>query len=157
MVRMLVLLFVLFSLPTVLLAQPGGIQEVDSTAGASRGQSSELDTKLSTVYFTHGSVSLDAETLRELDRVVRLMKAHPDLVVNVFGHADDRGSLERMQELSALRAQMVKAYLIGQGISLDRIFSMGFGFRMPLTSEVNAKGRSENRRVEVHIDYHNHK
>ena len=159
MARLLALMFACFlALPAV--AQPDfnslPTTEQDSL-GASRGAAEELDTKLSTLYFGPQEVGLSPENVRELDRLIRLMKAHPDLVVNVFGHSDDVGSLSRIQELSDLRAQMVQAYLIANGISLDRIYSMGFGYRQPASKTINAEGRAMNRRVEVHIDYFNHK
>lgn len=152
-------LIFLLGIATVV-AQPDPTTPSDSSEtemGSPRGQSTELDTELARVQFKQGQVGLTAEAVRELDRVVVLMKAHPDLVVNVFGHADDTGTIYRMQELSDLRAQMVKAYLISQGIPLDRIYSIGFGFRRPSTHEVTPAGRAENRRVEIHIDYYNHK
>ncbi len=160
MARLLALSFILLTCFAPVLAQPD-FSAVPDTAeadmGEPRGQSTELDTRLATVYFDQGKVGLTPESLRELDRLVRLMQSHPDLIVNVFGHADDTGDLYRMQELSDLRAQMVKAYLISRGIPLDRIYSIGFGYRRPVTSEVTSEGRAKNRRVDIHIDYYNHK
>ncbi len=158
--RLLALSLLFFIGTATLMAQPDLSTPPDSSEaemGSSRGQEAELDTELARVQFKQGQVGLTAEAVRELDRVVVLMKAHPDLIVNVFGHADDTGTIYRMQELSELRAKMVKAYLISQGISLDRIYDIGFGFRRPSTFEVTPAGRAENRRVEVHIDYYNHK
>lgn len=160
MARLLAFSLLLLLGTTSLVAQPDLSAESDSSEtdmGSPRGQATELDTELARVQFKQGKVGLTAEAVRELDRVVVLMKAHPDLIVNVFGHADDTGTIYRMQELSELRAQMVKAYLISRGISLDRVYDIGFGFRKPSTFEVTSAGRAENRRVEVHIDYYNHK
>lgn len=160
MARLLALSIMFFVGTASMVAQTDLTTPPDSSEtelGSPRGQETELDTELARVHFKHGQVGLTAEAVRELDRVVVLMKAHPDLVVNVFGHADDTGTIYRMQELSELRAKMVKAYLISQGISLDRVYDIGFGFRKPSTFEVTPSGRAENRRVEVHIDYYNHK
>lgn len=160
MARLLAFSLLLILGTASLVAQPDLDTPPDSSEsdmGSPRGQEAELDTELARVQFKQGQVGLTADAVRELDRVVVLMKAHPDLVVNVFGHADDTGTIYRMQELSELRAQMVKAYLISQGVSLDRIYDIGFGFRKPSTFEVTPAGRAENRRVEVHIDYYNHK
>ncbi|MDP5170142.1 MAG: OmpA family protein [Bacteroidia bacterium] len=160
MARLLALFIFSLSLSTGLMAQAdfnSMPKPANAEEGETRGQSAEVDTELATLQFRRESISLSPESIRELDRLVRLMKSHPDLVVNVFGHADGSGSLERMQEVSELRAQMVKAYLISHGIALDRIYSMGFGYRLPIIMGLDAEARSLNNRVEVHIDYYNHK
>lgn len=158
--KILSLLILCGGFATVTMGQtsPPDTTAMDTAAmGATRGQENTLDTELSTVYFDANSVSLSPAAQRELNRLVRLMKAHPELIVNVFGHGDDPGSLMRIQELSELRAQMVKAFLISRGIPHTRIYSMGFGFRNPESPETTAEARAKNRRVEVHIDYYNHK
>lgn len=161
MARLLALTFLLAVSTTAMVAQPDFNAVQDSTSeedmGESRGQAAELDTELARVHFKQGKVGLTPEAQRELDRLIRLMENHPELIVNVFGHADDTGTIYRMQELSDLRAQMVKAYLIANGIPLDRIYSIGFGFRKPAVDSVTPAARAENRRVEIHIDYYNHK
>lgn len=160
MARLLALLCFMVAAAAIV-AQPDVAAVSDSVTeedmGAPRGQSAELDTELARVHFLRGKVGLTDEAQRELDRVVILMKNHPDLIINVFGHADDTGTIYRMQELSDLRAQMVKAYLIANGIPLDRIYSIGFGFRKPAVDDVSSAARAENRRVEIHVDYYNHK
>ena len=131
MARLLALSLLFFVGTATLMAQPDLATPPDSSEGdmgSPRGQEAELDTELARVQFKQGQVGLTAEAVRELDRVVVLMKAHPDLIVNVFGHADDTGTIYRMQELSELRAKMVKAYLISQGISFRYRSQPGAGW-----------------------------
>jgi len=55
------------------------------------------------------------------------------------------------QKLSASRADAVKAYLIENGISADRLSATGFGEKYPIDSNKTAKGKANNRRVEVKL------
>ena len=55
----------------------------------------------------------------------------------------------RKQTLSEERAGAVKAYLIENGIASDRLTSKGFGESKPIDTNKTAKGKANNRRVEV--------
>jgi general secretion pathway protein A len=55
------------------------------------------------------------------------------------------------KQLSKYRADMVKNYLIGQGISASRIDAFGRGAQKPLKSNTSSEGRKQNRRVEVKV------
>lgn len=53
------------------------------------------------------------------------------------------------QELSQKRADSVMAYLISQGVKPDLVEAHGYGDTQPVASNDTAKGRAENRRVEL--------
>ena len=55
------------------------------------------------------------------------------------------------KQLSKYRADMVKNYLIGQGISASRIDVFGRGAQNPLKSNTSFEGRKQNRRVEIKV------
>jgi hypothetical protein len=61
------------------------------------------------------------------------------------------GSEEYNQRLSEHRADSVKSYLTGHGISSMRLSTLGKGQSEPVADNDSAAGRQQNRRVEVVI------
>ena len=67
----------------------------------------------------------------------------------IEGHTDSDGSNELNQTLSENRAAAVKNYLIENGINASRLNSTGYGETKPIDTNKTAKGKANNRRVEV--------
>lgn len=86
-----------------------------------------------------------------LDEVVTLMKARPDIRMQIHGHTDDRGAHEMNMRLSKDRAASVVRYLISKGIAANRLTSDGFGPDKPKATNDTAEGRAKNRRVDFKI------
>lgn len=72
-------------------------------------------------------------------------------MIQVIGHTDSRGAAAYNQRLSERRAQSVREYLIGKGVSGSMIQASGSGESQPVASNATADGRALNRRVEVII------
>jgi chemotaxis protein MotB len=68
-----------------------------------------------------------------------------------IGPALSREGVTSNQELSQKRADTVMQYLISQGAKPDLVSAQGFGEASPVASNDTAKGRSENRRVELSL------
>lgn len=77
------------------------------------------------------------------------------LVVNGFtdnvpiGPALQQQGITSNQELSQKRAENVMQFLISQGVKPDLISAKGWGEQNPIASNDTAKGRAQNRRVEI--------
>jgi len=71
--------------------------------------------------------------------------------VEVSGHTDSRGDADYNQRLSQRRAQAVTNYLRQNGITADRIVTMGYGEAQPIDTNDTSAGRQKNRRVEFKI------
>ncbi|HWK31174.1 MAG TPA: OmpA family protein, partial [Terriglobales bacterium] len=67
----------------------------------------------------------------------------------VEGHTDSIGSDAYNQKLSEKRANNVRDYLVKQSVPEDVITAMGFGKADPVADNKTAKGRQQNRRVEM--------
>jgi outer membrane protein OmpA-like peptidoglycan-associated protein len=67
----------------------------------------------------------------------------------VGGYTDNVGGDEMNQKLSENRAGAVRDYLVQQGVAANSVSATGFGNSAPVTSNNNAAGRQENRRVEL--------
>ena len=121
------------------------LNQVLQTRETARG----LIMNLSDVLFDFGKYTLKPETREKLAKVSGILLTHPDMHLQVEGYTDNVGSDEFNQKLSEQRADSVRDYLISQGISADSITSKGFGKTNPIASNDTAKGRQQNRRVEI--------
>lgn len=83
----------------------------------------------------------------EIARVTQVLIAHPGLKVEVQGHSD---SAETEAE-AARRAQVVQSLMLHDGIASGSVSVRSFGDSRLLGSNATAKGREENRRVEIVI------
>jgi OmpA-OmpF porin, OOP family len=101
------------------------------------------------VYFDFDKATLKSEAFYFLDEIVSVLKARPELHVNIHGHTDNIGTKAYNDVLSLKRANAVKKYLTNRGIDENRLFTQGFGFSDPVASNNTAQGRALNRRVEL--------
>ena len=69
--------------------------------------------------------------------------------VTATGHTDSVGSEAYNQRLSEERAQAVKGYLVGKGLSPEMITAEGKGKAGPIADNQSATGRAKNRRTEI--------
>ncbi len=84
-----------------------------------------------------------------IDTVAEVLKANPDLRVEVQGHTDSTGAAERNRQLSLERARSVAAALALYGVEPNRIVPRGFGPDQPVADNADEQGRQQNRRVEL--------
>ena len=84
-----------------------------------------------------------------IDTVAEVLKANPDLRVEVQGHTDSTGAAERNRQLSLERAQSVAAALGLYGVEANRLVPRGFGPDQPVADNADEQGRQQNRRVEL--------
>ena len=68
-----------------------------------------------------------------------------------MGHTASSGATEYNQSLSERRAASARAFLVEQGLTLNRVVAEGMGETEPVASEDTEDGAQQNRRVEVAI------
>jgi outer membrane protein OmpA-like peptidoglycan-associated protein len=134
----------------------------DFDAQASMMKMQEIDFKLQpieagrvvslrNVLFQVGTTNLLQESFLELDDVVTFLKSNRKVKIELQGHTDNRGNAAKDLELSQQRVEVIKAYLVANGITSGRIKGRGFGASKPIASNSNEEGRKLNRRVEFVI------
>jgi len=99
--------------------------------------------------FQPGRDGLDASSQPLIDRVVAMMKRHPDLSLRIEGHTDNSGDPNDNLRLSAKRAIAVQAMLIAAHVDKKRLDAVGVGGLQPLADNETAEGRERNRRIEL--------
>jgi outer membrane protein OmpA-like peptidoglycan-associated protein len=104
-----------------------------------------------TILFNSGKSSFQKQTYPVLQAMTSIFKEYPNSEFSLEGHTDSDGADAMNQKLSEDRAAAVKDYLIEQGIEASRLSSKGFGETTPVDSNKTAKGKANNRRVEVKL------
>jgi OmpA-OmpF porin, OOP family len=106
-----------------------------------------------TVYFNTGQnvLTVDAGLKNYLEKAKAYLSNHADKKLLVTGHTDNTGDPAKNITLSAGRAAFVKSELIKQGISADRIESVGKGMTDPIADNTTTEGKAKNRRVTIQL------
>jgi outer membrane protein OmpA-like peptidoglycan-associated protein len=100
------------------------------------------------ILFETNSAILKPESETELGIIVKLMKEHQAIKLDILGHTDNVGNEKENQQLSEQRAIAVKNYLTQQGVSQNRLSAKGFGESKPISDNATPQGRANNRRTE---------
>ena len=101
--------------------------------------------------FGFNKAELDEEGKAYLDELAALLKASPNLKLEVIGHTDDVGTATANRKVSQQRADVVVAYLKAQGVSAKRLKTTGKADKAPLVGNDSEANRAKNRRVEFNI------
>jgi len=104
------------------------------------------------VLFASGQATLLPIAQERLDQVARMLLDNPGRSIRIEGHTDSRGSAARNQELSRLRAESVRQYLISRSVPADLVRAEGIGSARPVADNRTAEGRANNRRVEIIVE-----
>lgn len=102
--------------------------------------------------FDSGKASLKAGAARQLQHVLRLIRAHPGKRILIAGHADDSGSSAANLTLSESRARSIRDWLVANAnVSFTEFAIIGYGDTRPVASNADEAGRALNRRVEITV------
>ena len=86
-----------------------------------------------------------------LDEIVQILNDYPDYYMTIDGHTDDVGKEESNLQLSKDRANAVRNYFIGKGVSESRLVANGYGESMPVADNKTKAGKAKNRRVAMDL------
>ena len=114
---------------------------------ARRGQGPQEDGILKDVHFGFDKSDLDSAATDVLARNLDWLKQNSRAKVELEGHTDSRGTIEYNLALGARRAKSVKDYLVGQGVSPDRVSTISYGKELPLCQEESDSCWARDRRV----------
>lgn len=101
------------------------------------------------VHFDTAKATLRPESAPALDQAVAMLKAAPEMKIEVAGHTDNVGNAESNMALSQQRAESVRAALVERGIDAGRLTAKGYGQTVPVADNRSEDGRAKNRRVEM--------
>jgi outer membrane protein OmpA-like peptidoglycan-associated protein len=121
---------------------------------------SVLYTVNSDLAFPPGGWELSAAGKEEFAKIVQKLGPNQSRPLYVSGFTDStpigpelgaRG-IESNLQLSQMRADNVRQFLISQGLNPSLVLSKGFGDADPVASNATPEGRAKNRRVELSLN-----
>ena len=104
----------------------------------------QADAKLS---FAPGAAVIEAASAELLGDIVAVLRDCAREVFEVGGHTDSQGREVMNQELSAARAEAVRAALIERGVAPSQLVAVGYGEAEPIADNDTEAGRESNRRI----------
>jgi outer membrane protein OmpA-like peptidoglycan-associated protein/tetratricopeptide (TPR) repeat protein len=106
---------------------------------------------LKNIFFDFNKSTLRPASYKTLNSLLVTLTKNPNIDIEISGHTDNIGSNTYNQGLSENRAQVVKAYLIRNGIAASRLKATGRSFSQPISTNDTPEGRQLNRRTEIKI------
>ncbi len=102
---------------------------------------------LNTIYFPLDSSQLTSEAQSSLETNAEYMKSNPEVVVQIEGHCDERGSIQYNLALGERRAKSVYDYMVALGVDGGRISTVSFGKERPIAFGHDEDAWAKNRRA----------
>lgn len=99
------------------------------------------------VYFDLDKYDIRSDFAQMLDAHANFLRSNPSYKVTVEGHADERGTPEYNIALGERRANAVKMYLQGKGVSADQIAIVSYGKEKPAVLGHDESAYAKNRRA----------
>lgn len=147
---------------TLIATGTGGAQQttaqvtVNPSSGARAISPSDEDLfakNVKDVFFDFNNSSLRSDQNSAALGDANFLAEHSQLHVTIEGHCDDRGSEVYNLALGDSRANSLKATLIAQGISADRIRTVSYGKEHPFCSQDDDSCWQQNRRDHVSLQH----
>jgi len=105
------------------------------------------------IFFAFDSAELSQEAKSTLDENIQWLSRLENSRVSFLleGHTDERGSEEYNLALGDMRAQVVKDYLIANGVDLSRIDTISLGEERPFETGKSEEAYALNRRTQFRL------
>lgn len=103
------------------------------------------------VFFDYDESEIREDAAAALRNKVEILRASPQVQLRIEGHADERGTTEYNIALGNRRAEAVRQFLTGFGLSQNRFEIVSFGEGRPLQQGSNEAAWARNRRAEFVI------
>ena len=79
------------------------------------------------IYFAFNSIDIQQNEETKLNDILKTLKENPNMKVTVTGWCDTKGSVTVNKRISRQRAEVVKTWLVKNGIEANRITAIGNG------------------------------
>lgn len=125
------------------------LQEEAARREAAARESAAKAIQLEPVFFDFDQWSIREDQKEVMAQNSLWLKSNPNVSVRLEGHCDERGTAEYNLALGQKRAEGVKSFLEGLGISSQRMAAVSYGEERPLDPEHNEAAWMKNRRVDI--------
>lgn len=100
------------------------------------------------IYFDYDKALIKPEYETYLKELIRMVKSHSDLRIQITGHTDADGSAAYNIDLSARRAKALLNFFEQNGLAKDRVVIEFKGESEPVDDNRSESGKQKNRRVD---------
>ena len=100
------------------------------------------------ILFAVNKAVLNPEAQELLIKVATFLNKNQQYLVEIQGNTDSTGPMAWNMELSKMRADSVRDFLVSNGVDAGRLTTKGFGPNEPIAPNNTAEGRAKNRRVD---------
>jgi outer membrane protein OmpA-like peptidoglycan-associated protein len=101
------------------------------------------------IMFNNNTAEITFDSFQWLDPIVTSLKEYPEIEIEARAYSDAMGNFGKSMQLTQMRAEAVRQYIINQGIDSQRVRAVGFGPANPIADNRTAAGRAQNRRIEI--------
>jgi outer membrane protein OmpA-like peptidoglycan-associated protein/thioredoxin-related protein len=104
------------------------------------------------ILFALNSAKIQENTkiiLSEIKKYYINRLTYSDIIIE--GYTDDIGTNEYNQILSQKRANSIASYFVSEGLSKQKVKTIGYGKKKPIVENNSDENRAKNRRVEIRI------
>ncbi|SIT77514.1 OmpA family protein [Pontibacter indicus] len=101
------------------------------------------------LHFETGSARIQPESQEQIDNIVKILQAYPQVNIKIGGYTDNVGQPASNLKLSQSRAEAVRDAIQKQGIAANRLEAEGYGEQHPVADNATEEGRAQNRRIDV--------
>ena len=102
--------------------------------------------RLQDIHFDFDKFDLTDQAIAILKQNAAYLKDHPNSMIEIQGHCDERGSNNYNIALGERRTQSTKSYLVSLGVDESKIHTISYGEERPFCFESNEKCWYQNRR-----------
>lgn len=107
-----------------------------------------LNFKFEPIYFDYDQATIRTEYQAYLKELIRMVKSHSDLRIEITGHTDADGSDAYNLDLSKRRSEALLLFFSQNGLAKDRVVISFKGEREPIDKSQTNEGKQRNRRVD---------
>ncbi|HSG08066.1 MAG TPA: peptidoglycan-associated lipoprotein Pal [Longimicrobiales bacterium] len=125
--------------------------EAEAAAARERAVAAARTTLEEMVFFDYDKSDIREDAAAVLRGKVEILRASPQVQMQIQGHADERGSTEYNLALGNRRAEAVRQFLTGFGIAESRFSIISYGEERPLEMASGEAAWSRNRRAQFVI------
>jgi outer membrane protein OmpA-like peptidoglycan-associated protein len=102
-------------------------------------------------FYTASQVDFSPAQQEDLKAKLALLKLNPSMRIACTGHSCDLGAPETKLRVSRRRVEMLKKYLVSNGVDESRVEIIGESDSAPIVPNTSERNRRINRRVEIAI------
>ena len=99
------------------------------------------------IYFDTDKYNIDDADMAALRAQAQWLLRYPNVRATIEGHCDERGTRDYNLALGERRANAAKNYLVGLGVSEDRLTTISYGKERPVALGSNEAAWAKNRRA----------